>query len=124
MGWVDGRPTLTPLPSCPARATTDGIPLHLQQQCHQTQHQWAFAAKLSEAEQFQLERTATRIAATTAAPVSTGGNGGNSSSAHGQRGVSKADAQCEREERGEQERAARRAAERAGREKVWSGVLF
>lgn len=26
----------------------DGVPAHLQQQCHQTQHKWGFAAKLSE----------------------------------------------------------------------------
>lgn len=30
------------------REMVDGVPAHVQQQCHQTQHKWGFASKLSE----------------------------------------------------------------------------
>lgn len=73
-------------------------------------------------EQFQLERTANRIVATTQAPVpgsSGSGSAPTHAHAHAHRGnASGAQAQFEKEEREERARAEKRAAQRGVRDKV------
>lgn len=112
--WMDGMPD-GDVP-CSFPPALDGPP-------HTTHHH--HPNNPNKQEQFQLERTANRIVATTQAPVpGSSGSGSAPTHAHAHRGNASggAQGQFEKEEREERARAEKRAAQRGVRDKVCGGV--